>query len=478
MGQDFKCFVNGQWVVGETVRKNINPSNLNDCLGTVHYATADMVEHSVAAAQIAQRNWAEAGIQQRANVLDGAGDRILSRRESIGETLAREEGKTLAEAVGETARAGQILKFFAGEAIRNSGMAVESVRPDIDVQVSREPIGVVAAITPWNFPVAIPAWKVAPALAYGNAVILKCSEHTPASACLLIKALHDAGLPPGVVTLLQGDGNIGETLVESNDVGAVSFTGSVQVGGRIAGYCASRGIRSQLEMGGKNPLVVLDDAVLDTAVTCALDGAFYSTGQRCTASSRLIVQKRIYESFVTALTERLKALNVGDALDPATRIGPLASKAQMEKVLRYVEIGRQEAGDPAAGGRELKRTPAGYFVEPTLFTETHNGMRINRAEIFGPVATVIPVDSFEQALEVSNDTDFGLSAGICTQSLKYATEFRKRSAAGMVMVNLPTAGVDYHVPFGGTKASSVGPREQGVQAREFYTQTKTAYIAS
>ena len=478
MRQDFKCFVNGQWVAGETVRMNINPSNLNDCLGNVHFATAELAEHAVAIARIAQRNWAAAGIQQRANVLDAAGDRILSRRESIGTVLAREEGKIRVEAVGEATRAGQILKFFAGEAIRNSGMAVESVRPDIDVLVNRAPIGVVAAITPWNFPVAIPAWKVAPALAYGNAVILKCSEQTPASACLLVDALHDAGLPPGIVTLLQGDGHIGEALVESDGVVAVSFTGSVQVGGRIAGYCASRGTRYQLEMGGKNPLVILDDAVLDTAVKCALDGAFYSTGQRCTASSRLIVQKRIYGSFVAQLTERLKALNVGDALDPATHIGPLASKAQMEKVLRYVEIGRQEAGDPAAGGRELKRTPAGYFVEPTLFTETHNGMRVNRAEIFGPVATVIPVDSFEQALEVANDTEFGLSAGICTQSLKYATEFRRRSAAGMVMVNLPTAGVDYHVPFGGTRASSVGPREQGTQAREFYTQTKTAYIAS
>ena len=305
-----------------------------------------------------------------------------------------------------------------------------------------------------------------------------CSLEALKQASMAREALHDAGVPPGVVTLLHGNGKIGQALIESDNLDAVSFTGSVQVGGRIAGYCASRGTRYQLEMGGKNPLVVLDDAVMDTAVACALDGAFYSTGQRCTASSRLIVQKRIYLSFVTALTERLTSLSVGDALDPATHIGPLASKAQMEKVLRYVQIGRHEAGDPAAGGRELKRTPAGYFVEPTLFTETHNGIRINRAEIFGPVATVIPVDSFEQALEVANDTDFGLSAGICTRSLKYATEFRRRSAAGMVMVNLPTAGVDYHVPFGGTRASSVGPREQGAQAREFYAQTKTAYIAS
>ncbi len=478
MEQDFKSFVDGQWVSGQATQQNINPSNLDDRLGEVQFASAETIENAIAVALSAQRDWANIGIQQRSIVLDAAGDRIISQRERIGETLAREEGKTRAEGIAEATRAGQILKYFSGEAVRNTGIAVDSVRPAVEVLVRRAPIGVVAAITPWNFPIAIPAWKVAPALAFGNAVILKCSELTPASACGLVRALHDAGLPPGVLSLLQGDANIGSALVQSHHVNAVSFTGSVQAGRSIAGFCALGGTRYQLEMGGKNPLVVLDDADLDIAVTCALDGGFFSAGQRCTASSRLIVQKGIYRSFVSELTARLKALNVGDALDSATQVGPLSSAAQMTKVLGYIEIGRQEAGEPAVGGNELKCTPRGYFVEPTLFTETDNAMRINREEIFGPVATVIPVDTFEHALEVANDTEFGLSAGICTRSLKYSTAFRHRSAAGMVMINLPTAGVDYHVPFGGTKASSIGPREQGAQAREFYTQLKTTYLAA
>ncbi len=474
----FANFVSGEWVETETRVSNVNPSDLDDRIGDVHVATEELLLKTVACAQSQQPGWADCGVQRRAVVLDAAGDAVLARGEALGHMLAREEGKTAAEGMGEVARAGQILKFFAGEAVRNAGMAIDSVRPGVDVLVSREPVGVVAAVTPWNFPIAIPAWKVAPALAYGNAVVLKCSELTAASACALVEILHDSGVPPGVVGLLQGDANIGGMLVDAEGIDAVSFTGSVRVGNTIALSCAAGGVRFQLEMGGKNPLLILDDADLDVAVRCALDGAFFSAGQRCTASSRLIVQKGICQRFVSELASRLAAVNVGHALSPSTQIGPLASAAQLHRVLCYIEHGRKEAGEPVVGGHLLERTPRGYFVAPTLFADTANTMRINREEIFGPVATVIPVATFEEGLAVANDTEFGLSAGICTRSLRYSREFQRRAEAGLVMVNLPTAGVDYHVPFGGAKASSAGPREQGAQAREFYTQMKTSYVAS
>ena len=478
MGNNFKSFVNGAWIAGETRHCNINPSNIEDKIGEVHYADQSTIDEAIGAARSAQQRWSKAGILPRANVLDKAGDIVLSRRDRIGDMLAREEGKTLSEAIAETTRAGQILKFFAAEAVRNVGLVVDSVRSDVEVMVNRTPLGVVAAIAPWNFPIAIPAWKTAPALAYGNAVVLKTSELTPASACSFVDALREAGLPPGVVNLVQGDHETGAALVGSDGVDAVTFTGSMKAGGSVALQCAARGTPFQLEMGGKNPLVILNDADIDIAVQCALDGAFFSAGQRCTASSRLIVQNEIYDPFVKELSARLKSLTIGNARDPDTQIGPLASEAQLARVSGYLDIGRQEAGAPMVGGHLIERTPPGYFLEPTLFVDTDNTMRINREEIFGPVASVIRVKSFEAALEVANDTTFGLSAGICTRSLKYSTEFRRRSAAGMVMVNLPTAGVDFHVPFGGIRASSMGPREQGAQAREFYTQIKTTYLAS
>ncbi len=470
--------IGGEWVATGEGRENRNPSDLADLVGV--YASADkaLALQAIAAAKAAFPAWAASTPQQRFDLLDAAGDEILRRKQELGELLAREEGKTLAEGVGEAARAGQIFKFFAGEAVRTGGERLPSIRPGVEVAISREPLGVVGLITPWNFPIAIPAWKIAPALAYGNCVVMKPADLVPGCAWALADILQRAGLPAGVFNLVMGRGSVvGEALLDSPDVAAISFTGSVETGKHVAAKCAARLAKFQLEMGGKNPLIVLDDAELDVAVNCAVNGAFFSTGQRCTASSRLIVAEGIHDRFVAALTERLQALKVDHALKPGTDIGPVVDDQQLGQDLRYIEIGQQEGAKLVCGGERLNRETEGYFLAPALFTETRNDMRINREEIFGPVASVIRVKNYDEALAVANDTPFGLSAGICTGSLKHASHYRRHAEAGMVMVNLPTAGVDYHVPFGGRKGSSYGPREQGRYAVEFYTGVKTSYIA-
>jgi alpha-ketoglutaric semialdehyde dehydrogenase len=468
--------IGGAWVEGSDGQDNVNPSDLSDVVGTYGRADRALAEQAIAAAKAAFPAWSRSTPQQRFDILDAAGSELLARKAEIGELLAREEGKIRAEGVMEAARAGQIFKFFAGETLRIAGEHVASVRPGIEVDITREPLGVVGLITPWNFPVAIPAWKIAPALAYGNCVVLKPANLVPGCAWALADILHRAGVPEGVLNLVMGPGStVGEALLESPDVAAISFTGSVDTGKRVAAACAARLARVQLEMGGKNPLVVLDDADLPTAVSCAVNGAFFSTGQRCTASSRLIVTEQIHDRFVAALVEQIGALKVGHALKDGTQIGPVVDKSQLEQDMRYLEVGRQEGARLAHGGERLKRDTEGFYLAPALFTETTNAMRINREEIFGPIATVIRVENYDEALAVANDTRFGLSSGICTTSLKHASHFRRNAEAGMVMVNLPTGGVDYHVPFGGRKGSSYGPREQGRYAAEFYTQMKTAY---
>ena len=342
--------------------------------------------------------------------------------------------------------------------------------------LTREPLGVVGLICPWNFPIAIPAWKMAPALAFGNTVVLKPADLVPGTAWALMEIISRAGLPKGVVNLVMGRGSVvGQTMLDSKDVNAISFTGSVETGARVAMACAKRGAKFQLEMGGKNPLVVLDDANLDAAVAAAIDGAFYQTGQRCTASSRLIVQKGIHDAFVDKMVATMKTLKVDHALKDGTVIGPVVDEGQMAQDEKYIQIARDEGGELAWGGERLNRDTKGHYLSPALFVGTKNSMRINREEVFGPVASVIKVDSYEEGLAVANDTAFGLSSGIFTTSLKHATDFRKKSQAGMAMINLPTAGVDYHVPFGGRKGSSYGAREQGRHAVDFYTAIKTAY---
>ena len=469
-------YIGGEWLAGEQTAEDINPSNTADVIGLFSRADAKATDRAIAAAKQAFPAWSRGSIQQRHDILKRIGDEILARKDELGKLLSREEGKTLAEGVGETVRAGQIFLFFAGECVRLAGEKIASVRPGIDIEVTREPLGVVGLITPWNFPIAIPAWKIAPALAYGNCVVFKPADLVPATAHALSRIIADAGAPPGVFNLVMGRGSVvGETLINHPDVAAISFTGSVQTGRTIAAECAACMKKFQLEMGGKNPLVVVDDADLKVAVECAANGAFFATGQRCTASSRLIVTEGIHDRFVSALTERMKSLVVDDALKSGTHIGPAVDQVQLEQDLRYVDIGKQEGARLVAGGDRLTRDVPGFYVAPTLFTDVQNGMRIAREEIFGPVAAVIRARDYDEALAIANDTAFGLVAGICTTSLKHATHFKRNSEAGMVMVNLPTAGVDYHVPFGGRKASSYGPREQGRYAAEFYTTVKTSY---
>src|SRR5690606_16872604 len=421
--------------------------------------------------------WADASPEVRADVLDRAGTLLLERREQIGRLLAREEGKTLAEGIGETARAGRVFRYFAGEALRRHGQNLDSVRPGVEVRTRREAVGVFGLITPWNFPIAIPAWKAAPALAFGNTVVLKPAGPTPAIAWVLAELLREAGAPAGVFNLVLGRGRVGQAIVDHPGVDGVSFTGSQGVGAGVAAGAAARQARVQLEMGGKNPLVVLDDADLDRAVAIALDGSFFATGQRCTASSRLIVTDGIHDRFVAALAEKVAALRVGDALDPQTQMGPAVSEDQMEQSYRYIDIAVGEGGRLVTGGQRLRLDKPGWYVQPALIADTAADMRINCEEVFGPVAATVRVRNYEEALEVANRGEFGLSAGIVTSSLKHAQDFQRRMRAGMVMVNLPTAGVDYHVPFGGVKKSSYGQREQGFAAVEFYTQTKTVYVS-
>ncbi|MHA7775423.1 aldehyde dehydrogenase family protein [Roseibium sp. M-1] len=472
---DYKNFVGGQWHETTASTPNVNPSDISDILGHAAKGGRDELDQAIEAAHHAAPGWAASTPQQRFDVLDFVGTELLARKAELGRLLSREEGKTLPEGIGEVARAGQIFKFFAGEALRLAGDRLASVRPGIEVDVTRFPVGVVGLITPWNFPIAIPAWKIAPALCYGNAVILKPAELVPGCAHALVEILSRSGLPEGVMNLVMGRGSeIGPRLIESPKVKAISFTGSVPTGRGIAAACGQHLKKVQLEMGGKNPMVVLDDADLTIAVEACLNGAFFSTGQRCTASSRLVVTEGIHDRFVAALAERMQALKVGNALEDGIQMGPVVDERQLQQNLSYVDIAAKEGGK-VQGGERLNRQTEGFYMAPALVTETDNAMRINTEEVFGPVASVIRVKNYEEALNIANDTEFGLSSGICTTSLKHASHFKANAQAGMVMVNLPTAGVDYHVPFGGTKGSSFGSREQGRYAAEFYTSVKTAY---
>ena len=477
MGQTmFQNYINGQWVGSSAVIENINPSDTGDVVG--HYAKASSEDclAAIAAANTAFDDWSQSGLEQRKQVLDFIGAELIARSGEIGEILAREEGKTRAEGVGEVYRSGQFFQYYGAEALRLMGENTQSVRPGVDVEVHREALGVIGIVTPWNFPMAVAAWKVAPALAYGNAVVLKPAELVPASAWILADIISRSGLPAGVFNLVMGSGrDVGETLCTSPDIQAVTFTGSVGVGRHIARNAIDNMARIQLEMGSKNALVVLDDADIDVAVTCAVAGGYFGTGQKCTASSRIIVQAGIHDEFVEKMSAAVSKLVVGHALGEGSQIGPVVDARQLEQNLEYMQIAVDEGAQLVVGGKRLQLDTEGFFMSPALFINTNNQMRINREEVFGPIACVIKVDSYEEALEVSNDSDFGLTSGIITNSLQYAGHFKRHSKSGCVMVNLPTAGTDYHVPFGGRKNSSYGAREQGQYAREFYTIIKTNY---
>jgi len=474
----FLNYIDGRPVESREMAPDINPSNTADVVGEFARASRKDLDDAIAAARQAFPAWSKTTPQVRFDVLDKAGAEILARKDELGRQLAREQGKPMADGVMEAVRAGMIFKFFAGEALRMTGDRVDSTRPGVDVEVTREPLGVIAAITPWNFPLAIAAWKLAPALAFGNTVVFKPAELVPWSPWAIADIVQRAGLPAGVLNLVMGPGSvIGPALASSPDVDAVTFTGSQDVGPSVAAAAVAAGSRVQLEMGGKNPLVVMDDADLATAVGIAVNGAFFQAGQRCTASSRIIVTEGIHDRFVEAMVERTRKLVIDDALKPGIDIGPCVDGKQLEKNLSYVEIAKKEGGKLVVGGERLKRDTDGFYMAPALFTETTADMRINKEEVFGPVASVTRVKNYDEALAVANATPYGLSAGIATTSLKYARDFKRNSSSGLVMVNLPTAGIDYHVPFGGRKKSSYGPREQGSYAKDFYTVIKTAYTS-
>ncbi|MBS9404742.1 aldehyde dehydrogenase family protein [Halomonas sp. TRM85114] len=477
MSHTYPLFIDGQWQDGESTIANHSPSDTGDLIG--HYAQAGVaqVSEAIAAARRGQREWAKTGLEQRYGVLMTIGDELAARKDELGRLLSREEGKPLAEGVGEVYRSAQFFHYYAAEVLRQIDERVDSVRPGVEVETRRDPVGVVGVISPWNFPMATAVWKIAPALAFGNAVIFKPANLVPASAWALTEIISRQALPAGTFNLVMGPGgSVGDALISSPDIQALSFTGSLDVGRRVAAATTGNLVKCQLEMGSKNALIVADDADLDLAVEAAFAGAYSGTGQKCTASSRLIVTAAVHDAFVDKLVARLGRATVGHALAEGVQIGPVADARQLASNLAWIERAKEQGARLVFGGEPLERDTQGYYMAPTLFTETTNDMAINREEVFGPIACVIKVANAEEAIETLNDTNFGLTAGIITGSLKLASEFKARAETGCVMINLATAGTDYHVPFGGRKDSSFGPREQGRYAREFYTVVKTCYV--
>jgi len=472
-------FIAGEWFAGASEIANINPSDLSDNIGLFAQADSAQLQLALEAAQSAQLEWAKTGLERRYTALMNIGNELIANCEQLGTLLAREEGKTQPEGKGEIYRSGQFFTYYAAEVLRQIGDNAESVRDGVEVDVRREPVGTVAIISPWNFPTATAVWKIAPALAFGNAVIWKPANIVPASAVALARIIEKQDLPKGLFNLVMGSGSsIGQQLIESPLIDAISFTGSVPVGREIAKSAVANFTRVQLEMGSKNALAIMDDADLDIAVACALGGAFGSTGQKCTASSRLVVHQDIHDEFVERMIEGANKMVVGHALEAGTQMGPGASEAQLTQNLENVELAKKEGGDLLCGGKRVERATEGYYMTPAVFAGTRNDWQVNREELFAPMACVIKVASYEEALDTVNDTRFGLTAGIITTNLARATHFRRNARTGCVMINLPTAGTDYHVPFGGRGESSYGPREQGQYAKEFYTHVKTAYISS
>ena len=472
-------FIAGEWVAGASQIENRNPSDTSDLIGLFEQASGDQLGDALAAARRAQAAWAGYALERKQAVLMNIGNEVMARAEELGTLLSREEGKPLAEGKGEVFRAGQFFTYYAAEVLRQLGENADSVRPGIEVDVRREPVGVVAIISPWNFPTATASWKIAPALCYGNAVIWKPANVTPASAVALTEIISRQDIPDGLFNLVMGSGSdIGQRLVESPQVDAISFTGSVPVGKGIAAAAIQNLTKVQMEMGSKNALAVMDDADLDLAVTLALGGAFGGTGQKCTASSRLIVHAGVHDAFVERLVAGAQAMKVGHALDPDTQMGPVVSAGQLAENMAYLDVAANDGAELACGAKRLTLETEGYYMSPGVFVGTTNDMQINREEMFAPLTSVIKVDSYDEGLAVVNDTNFGLTSGIVTKGLARATHFRRNARTGVVTVNLPTAGTDYHVPFGGRGDSSYGPREQGRSAAEFYTTVKTAYISA
>jgi alpha-ketoglutaric semialdehyde dehydrogenase len=481
MTEIFRNYIAGEWRESKTGKTfpNVNPANIEETLGHFQASGPEDAQAACDAAAKAQPAWAALPAPRRGEYLFKAAEFLESRLDKLAEEMTREEGKTFPEAKGEVKRAINIFRYYGGEGARQFSYQIPSERENVFCYTARRPLGVVALITPWNFPSAIPAWKMAPGLVAGNTVVMKPASLAPLSAYRLVEALHQAGIPAGALNYVTGSGGaVGNTLVEHTAVRAVSFTGSCAVGNALYDKLTKRRIRVQLEMGGKNPTIVLKDSNLDYAADVLVNGAFFSTGQKCTACSRAIIDAPIYDRLVDILVAKTRALKVGNGLEAGVAIGPAVDAAQLETDLKYIEIGKQEGARLLCGGKRLTggAYDKGYFVEPTLFDGVTPEMRIAREEIFGPVLALMQARDFEDAMQLANGVRFGLSASIVTRDVERVHQFTNRIEAGLITVNLPTAGVEYQLPFGGTKESSFGMREQGPQAMDFYTETRTVYL--
>ena len=477
----FKNYINGEWVDSKSGKTfpNINPANTEETVGLFQASVAEDVGEACRAAAAARTAWADLPATKRGEYLFKAAELLENQLQQLGEEMTREEGKTLPEAIGEVKRAINIFRYFGGEGSRQFTFQVPSERENVLCYTIRKPLGTVALITPWNFPIAIPAWKIAPALIAGNTVVIKPASLAPLSSFRLIEALHEAGIPPGVINYVTGSGgSVGDALTSNAEIKAVSFTGSTSVGAALYKKVSERRIRVQLEMGGKNPTVVLGDADLDYAADILINGAFFSTGQKCTACSRAIIERSVYESLVERLVEKTRKLKVGNGLEAGVQIGPAVDEEQLKTDLEYIRIAKQEGAQLLCGGNRLTgdEYDKGYFIEPTIFSGVSSTMRVAQEEVFGPVLVLMVAEDFEDAMRIANDVRFGLSASIVSKDLTRVHQFINRIEAGLITVNLPTAGVEYQLPFGGTKESSYGMREQGPQALDFYSESRTVYL--
>jgi aldehyde dehydrogenase (NAD+) len=477
----FQNYTNGQWINARSARTfpNINPANTDEVVGLFQDSGPEDVRAAFDAATQAQPAWAALPAPRRGEYLFKAAEIVEGRLAKLGEEMTREEGKTLPESKAEVKRAINIFRYFGGEGARAFSYQIPSERENVFCYTLRKPLGVVGLITPWNFPSAIPAWKMAPALVAGNTVVIKPASLAPLSAYRLVEALHEADVPAGVVNYVTGGGgSVGKAILEHSALRALSFTGSCEVGNQLHRQMAGRKVRIQLEMGGKNPTVVLRDADLDYAADILVNGAFFSTGQKCTACSRAIIEKAVHESLLEKLIAKTRKLKVGNGLEPGIDIGPAVDLNQLETDLKYIEIAGNEGAQLLCGGKRLAGGiyDKGYFVEPTIFAGVTPEMRLAQEEVFGPVLALMVANDFEDAMRLANCVKFGLSASIVSRDLTRVHQFINRIEAGLITVNLPTAGVEYQLPFGGTKESSFGMREQGPLALDFYTETRTVYL--
>jgi acyl-CoA reductase-like NAD-dependent aldehyde dehydrogenase len=472
-------YINGEWAPSTRTFENRNPADTSEVVGLFAHGAARDITAAAEAASAALPGWSAMNGPARGGYLFKTAEIMDARFEQLALEMTREEGKTLPEARGEVRRAINIFRYFAGEGSRMPGHLVPSERDRVFMFAVRKPIGVVGLVTPWNFPSAIPAWKLAPALIAGNTVVLKPASAAPLSAWRIVEALAEAGVPKGVVNFIAGPGGeLGEALVDAPPLKAISFTGSCATGQWLHERASRRRLRIQLEMGGKNPTIVLADADFKAAVENTVNGAFFSTGQKCTATSRVIVEESIHDRFVDALVERTTKLKIGDGREKGIEIGPAIDQAQLDTDLRYIEIGKKEGATLRCGGRRLSEGPLakGYFIEPAIFTGVVEGMAIAQEEIFGPVLAVMKARDFDHAIQIANHVAFGLSASLQTQNVSRVFEYVQKIEAGLLTVNLPSAGVEYQLPFGGTKESSFGPKEQGPAALDFYSDYKTVYL--